>query len=268
MSVPSGAHAGQLTLKHCTYANEPADCGTLVVPENRHNPHSRLIALPITRVRAHTSRPGRPIFRLQGGPGVTNMDFPDATRFTARHDVVLVGYRGVDGSSRLDCPEVIASRDHSRDLLSTASLTSDAGAFHACATRLTGLIHNLLGIVVDMDLLSIHAYTDGRTVPASESGVVLAALPRRQRSARLRSVRMRCVIVDDSEEFLASATRLLESQGMQVIGRASSGEEAMTLTEELAPDVVLVDIMLGEEDGIGLARQLAEGEPTACVVLI
>jgi pimeloyl-ACP methyl ester carboxylesterase len=136
VSVPSGAHAGQLTLKHCAYGNEPADCGTLVVPENRHDPRSRLIALPITRIRAHTSHPGVPIFRLQGGPGVTNMDFPDATRFTARHDVVLVGYRGVDGSSRLDCPEVIASREHSRDLLSTASLASDASAFRACATRL------------------------------------------------------------------------------------------------------------------------------------
>ena len=31
VSVPSGAHAGQLTLKQCTYANELADCGTLVV---------------------------------------------------------------------------------------------------------------------------------------------------------------------------------------------------------------------------------------------
>ena len=129
VSVPSGAHAGQLTLKHCTYGNEPADCGTLVVPENRHDPHSRLIALPITRIRAHTPHPGVPIFRLQGGPGLTNMDFPDAKRFTARHDVVLVGYRGVDGSSRLDCPEVIASREHSRDLLSTASLASDASAY-------------------------------------------------------------------------------------------------------------------------------------------
>ncbi len=78
VSVPSGAHAGQLTLKHCTYANEPADCGTLVVPENRHNAHSRLIALPITRIRAHTANPEAPIFRLQGGPGLTNMDFPDA----------------------------------------------------------------------------------------------------------------------------------------------------------------------------------------------
>ena len=136
VSVPSGAHAGQLTLKHCTYGNEPADCGTLVVPENRHDPHSRLIALPITRIRAHTTHPGVPIFRLQGGPGLSNMDFPDAKRFTAHHDFVLVGYRGVDGSSRLDCPEVIASIEHSRDLLSRASLASNASAYRACAKRL------------------------------------------------------------------------------------------------------------------------------------
>ena len=136
VSVPSGANAGQLTLKHCTYGNEAADCGTLVVPENRHNPHSRLIALPITRIRAHTSRPGAPIFRLQGGPGLSNMDFPEAKRFIGRHDFVLVGYRGVDGSSRLDCPEVVTSMAHSRDLLSRASLASNASAYRACAKRL------------------------------------------------------------------------------------------------------------------------------------
>jgi pimeloyl-ACP methyl ester carboxylesterase len=136
VSVPSGADEGQLTLKSCTYAGGPADCGRIVVRENRHDPRSRLIALPVTRVRAGADRPGPPIFRLEGGPGVTNMDFPQAPRFTDRHDVVLVGYRGVDGSSRLDCPEVISSREHSRDLLSTASFESDAKAFHACATRL------------------------------------------------------------------------------------------------------------------------------------
>ena len=136
VSVPAGAHAGQLTLKHCTYGNEPADCGTLVVPENRHDPHSRLIALPITRIRAHSSHPGVPIFRLQGGPGLTNMDFPEAKRFTAHHDFVLVGYRGVDGSSRLDCPEVVASIGHSRDLLGNASFAANASAYRACAKRL------------------------------------------------------------------------------------------------------------------------------------
>ena len=46
----------KLTLKSCTYNTEKgayrADCGTLVVPENRANPHSRLIAFPVTRIRA------------------------------------------------------------------------------------------------------------------------------------------------------------------------------------------------------------------------
>ena len=136
VSVPSGAHAGQLTLKECTYANRAADCGTLVVRENRHDPHSRLIALPVTRVRSQSSSPSAPIFRLQGGPGITNMDFPSASRFAARHDVVLVGYRGVDGSSRLDCHEVIDARAHSNDLLDTSSFASVGKAFRACATRL------------------------------------------------------------------------------------------------------------------------------------
>ena len=65
LSVPSGAHAGQLTtLKNCTYNTEKgpyaADCGTLVVPENRADPHSRLIALPVIVIRAHIGTPGRP----------------------------------------------------------------------------------------------------------------------------------------------------------------------------------------------------------------
>src|SRR6202167_3505052 len=121
VSVPAGAHAGQLTLKSCTYNTEKgayaADCGTLVVPEDRADPHSRLIALPVIGIRAHSAHPGDPIFRLEGGPGVTNMKFADASRFTATHDVVLVGYRGVDGSVRLDCPEVSSAMDDSGDLL-------------------------------------------------------------------------------------------------------------------------------------------------------
>ena len=138
--MPADAHAGQLILHPCSYGTEKgsysADCGTLVVRENRHDPDSRLIALPVTRIRALSAHPGVPIFRLQGGPGLTNMQFKDASRFTDKHDVVLVGYRGVDGSSRLDCPEVISSREHSRDLLGQKSLRGDAAAFRSCADRL------------------------------------------------------------------------------------------------------------------------------------
>ena len=140
VSVPSGAHAGQLTLKPCTYATERggyrADCGTLVVPENRANPKSRLIALPVTRIRARSAHPGTPIFRLEGGPGITNMDFSKASRFAGTHDVVLVGYRGVDGSSRLDCPEVVSALKHSADMLGAKALRAYSDAYRACAHRL------------------------------------------------------------------------------------------------------------------------------------
>jgi pimeloyl-ACP methyl ester carboxylesterase len=133
VSVPSGAHAGQLKLHAC---GDGADCGTLVVRENRHDARSRLIALPVKRIRARSAEPGVPIFRLQGGPGITNMDFPDASRFADRRDVVLVGYRGVDGSSKLDCPEVTSARTHARDFLSEKSFHADAAAFKTCADRL------------------------------------------------------------------------------------------------------------------------------------
>src|SRR5262249_54853690 len=56
VSVPSGARAGDLELHDCTYGTEKggyaADCGTLVVPENRADANSRLIALPVTRIHA------------------------------------------------------------------------------------------------------------------------------------------------------------------------------------------------------------------------
>ncbi len=139
-SVPAGARPGQLTLHRCSYDTErgsyAADCGTLVVRENRHDPQSRLIALPVTRIRARSGAAGAPVFRLQGGPGLSNMHFADASRFADRHDVVLVGYRGVDGSSRLDCPEVTSAMKHASDLLGRAYFDSAARAYRACAARL------------------------------------------------------------------------------------------------------------------------------------
>jgi pimeloyl-ACP methyl ester carboxylesterase len=141
VSVPSGAHAGQLKLHACRYATENgsyrADCGTLVVRENRHSAHSRLIALPVTRIRARSANPGVPVFRLEGGPGKTNTQFKDASRFAGGRDVVLVGYRGVDGSVRLDCPEVESAIKHSTDLLGEKSFRAYGAAFRSCAHRLT-----------------------------------------------------------------------------------------------------------------------------------
>ncbi|MDT7572829.1 MAG: hypothetical protein QOE05_3003 [Actinomycetota bacterium] len=141
VSVPRGAQAGSLTLHSCTYATEagdvPADCGTLVVPENRLRSGSRLTALPVTRIRAKTGATGAPVFYLQGGPGITNMTFPMASRYTANHDVVLVGYRGVDGSVRLDCPEVVSALTGTSDLVASKTLDAYNAGFRRCAARLT-----------------------------------------------------------------------------------------------------------------------------------
>ena len=62
--------------------------------------------MKVIRIKARSVHPGAPVFRLQGGPGGTNMKFARASRLAENHDVVLVGYRGIDSSVRLDCPEV------------------------------------------------------------------------------------------------------------------------------------------------------------------
>jgi DNA-binding NarL/FixJ family response regulator len=71
-------------------------------------------------------------------------------------------------------------------------------------------------------------------------------------------VTLRCVIVDDSPGVLRAATELLEIQGLAVVGVAATSEEALSLVEELEPDVVLVDIDLGPYSGFELARRLSQ----------
>ena len=68
---------------------------------------------------------------------------------------------------------------------------------------------------------------------------------------------MRVLIVDDNVEFLASAQRLLEQEGVVVVGVATSGAEALQLAVEHGPDVILVDIEIGEESGFDIVDQLS-----------
>ena len=68
----------------------------------------------------------------------------------------------------------------------------------------------------------------------------------------------RVLIVDDNSSFLDAARLLLEREGLDVAGVAATAAEAIRRSEELEPDVVLVDIMLGGESGFALARRLVE----------
>jgi DNA-binding NarL/FixJ family response regulator len=71
-------------------------------------------------------------------------------------------------------------------------------------------------------------------------------------------VSIRCLLVDDSDAFLRAASILLQREGMTVLGLTSNSAEALQLAGALRPDVILVDIGLGEESGFDLARLLAE----------
>ena len=79
---------------------------------------------------------------------------------------------------------------------------------------------------------------------------------------------MRCVIVDDDEEFLGVARALLDRDGITVAGVARSCAEAVQRAEELRPDVVLIDIRLAEESGFEAARQLAGNGQAAALIMI
>ncbi|HLO18729.1 MAG TPA: alpha/beta fold hydrolase [Anaerolineales bacterium] len=141
MTLPLNARAGDLTLESCKYktkiATYRADCGTLIVPENNLSPTSRLLALPVKRIHAQGVSPREPIVYLGGGPGMSNMGFEPPDELLANHDVLMIGYRGVDGSSMLDCPEYSkATLGDGNDVFSEESLAMMTDAIRSCRARL------------------------------------------------------------------------------------------------------------------------------------
>jgi DNA-binding NarL/FixJ family response regulator len=80
---------------------------------------------------------------------------------------------------------------------------------------------------------------------------------------------VRLLIVDDSRDFLAAARAALESEGVDVVGVASTTREAIEKLSALRPDVALVDIELGDESGFDVARRLAAAtEPPPKLILV
>lgn len=68
---------------------------------------------------------------------------------------------------------------------------------------------------------------------------------------------IRCLLVDDNEAFLEAARIILARDGVTVTGTASCSADAIRQAGALRPDVALVDVGLGAEDGFDLARDLA-----------
>jgi DNA-binding NarL/FixJ family response regulator len=97
---------------------------------------------------------------------------------------------------------------------------------------------------------------------------VLAPIDRRWRGCIIVRMSRTVLIVDDHAEFRASARALLEASGFIVIGEAADGAEAVRLTRELRPAVVLLDIALPDMDGFAVADRLAADDLASAVVLV
>ncbi|GAA2907794.1 hypothetical protein GCM10010517_74240 [Streptosporangium fragile] len=76
------------------------------------------------------------------------------------------------------------------------------------------------------------------------------------------------LLVDDHAGFRRMARRLLEAGGLDVVGEAADGGEALARARELRPKVVVLDVLLPDIDGFAVAEKLAEFPDPPKVVLI
>ena len=80
---------------------------------------------------------------------------------------------------------------------------------------------------------------------------------------------IRLVLVDDQPSVRQGLRmRLTLEPDMTVVGEASNGREAMTLVQQLAPDIVLMDVEMPEMDGIEASAVMRASTPQSAVVML
>jgi DNA-binding NarL/FixJ family response regulator len=79
---------------------------------------------------------------------------------------------------------------------------------------------------------------------------------------------VRVLIADDEPLFVEMVQALLSAEGIEVVGRAQDGREAVDRTLALLPDVTLMDISMPVLDGIEATREIRQHAPTACVIVL
>jgi DNA-binding NarL/FixJ family response regulator len=79
---------------------------------------------------------------------------------------------------------------------------------------------------------------------------------------------VRLLIADDHEVVRSGLSNLLSGTEVEIVGEASSGEEAVSMAIEKQPDVVLLDIRMTETDGLAALEQIRAALPETRVVML
>ena len=77
----------------------------------------------------------------------------------------------------------------------------------------------------------------------------------------------RVLVVDDLPFMRSLLGDILRNAGMQIVGKAESGREALNIYAAVRPDVVLLDIAMPEMDGLTALRRLRQHDPDARIVM-
>ncbi len=101
-------------------------------------------------------------------------------------------------------------------------------------------------------------------VPAADAAVNGASPD----PGRAKANVLRVLVVDDQAVFRLGLSRILAEQGYQIVGQARNGEEALELATQLVPDVIVMDLNLGEMSGVDTTRRLAVTVPQARVLVL
>ena len=81
--------------------------------------------------------------------------------------------------------------------------------------------------------------------------------------------RVSVMIVDDQPPFRAAARAVVDRvAGFELVAEVASGEEAVATSGELAPQLVLMDINMGELNGIEATRLITQSNPSTKVILV
>lgn len=78
---------------------------------------------------------------------------------------------------------------------------------------------------------------------------------------------VRVMVVDDTDHVLNMLVDMLELDGFDVVGKASSGHQAIELAKTTEPDVIVMDYKMPGMDGLTAARSIKEGRPEQPIII-